>query len=157
MFRLSSSSSRLFSPILRSKTFIKYSTISTLSFSISLSNSHIYCSNSFQSQNTSIPLRSSLPLSSPSLPLVVTSENSLQFLQRKFSEIWNFLKRFFYGSKRIIECSVVIGSAVAIAPPLLYFGKEEYLWKYIVDSIQYLGPTFIKLAQWASSRPDLFP
>ena len=34
---------------------------------------------------------------------------------------------------------------------------EEFTWDYIIWSIQHLGPTFIKLAQWASTRPDLFP
>lgn len=34
---------------------------------------------------------------------------------------------------------------------------EELTWDYIMWSIQRLGPCFIKLAQWASTRPDLFP
>lgn len=34
---------------------------------------------------------------------------------------------------------------------------EDFTWDYIIWSIQRLGPCFIKLAQWASTRPDLFP
>jgi len=34
---------------------------------------------------------------------------------------------------------------------------EEFTWDYIMWSIQRLGPCFVKLAQWASTRPDLFP
>lgn len=34
---------------------------------------------------------------------------------------------------------------------------ENATWTYLVWAVQHLGPTFIKLAQWASSRPDLFP
>lgn len=34
---------------------------------------------------------------------------------------------------------------------------EEFTWTYLVWAIQQLGPCFVKLAQWASTRPDLFP
>jgi hypothetical protein len=34
---------------------------------------------------------------------------------------------------------------------------ENITWNYFTFAIQSLGPCFIKLAQWASTRPDLFP
>lgn len=34
---------------------------------------------------------------------------------------------------------------------------EDAIWDYCMWSIQLLGPTFVKLAQWASTRPDLYP
>jgi aarF domain-containing kinase len=34
---------------------------------------------------------------------------------------------------------------------------ENYTWGYLVWAAQRLGPCFVKLAQWASTRPDLFP
>jgi aarF domain-containing kinase len=34
---------------------------------------------------------------------------------------------------------------------------EDAVWDYCMWSIQLLGPTFVKLAQWASTRPDLYP
>lgn len=34
---------------------------------------------------------------------------------------------------------------------------ENITWNYLLYSISQLGPCFIKLAQWASTRPDLFP
>lgn len=44
-----------------------------------------------------------------------------------------------------------------LTPPALFLNYKEELWSYYLNCIQYLGPTFIKLAQWASTRPDLFP
>jgi aarF domain-containing kinase len=49
----------------------------------------------------------------------------------------------------LLPASYVLGSSV----PAL----EEFTWDYIIWSIQRLGPTFVKMAQWASTRPDLFP
>jgi len=34
---------------------------------------------------------------------------------------------------------------------------EDVVWDSIIWAIQTLGPTFVKLAQWASTRPDLYP
>ena len=34
---------------------------------------------------------------------------------------------------------------------------EDLVWDCCLWAIQQLGPTFVKLAQWASTRPDLYP
>ena len=34
---------------------------------------------------------------------------------------------------------------------------EEYTWRYLIWAVGRLGPCFVKFAQWASTRPDLFP
>ena len=34
---------------------------------------------------------------------------------------------------------------------------EDIVWDCCLWAIQHLGPTFVKLAQWASTRPDLYP
>jgi aarF domain-containing kinase len=49
----------------------------------------------------------------------------------------------------LLPASYTLGSSVPAV--------EEFTWDYIIWSIQRLGPCFIKLAQWASTRPDLFP
>lgn len=92
----------------------------------------------------------------PIVSTIVVSESTTEFLKRKVKEIYHWLRRFFLATKRTAVCTVVISTAVVVSPIALYFGKEQFVWNYIVDSIQFLGPTFIKLAQWASTRPDLF-
>jgi aarF domain-containing kinase len=49
-----------------------------------------------------------------------------------------------------------------LAPAAFYFGEkdgagEEAFWRYFVWAMETLGPTYIKLCQWASTRPDMFP
>jgi hypothetical protein len=139
-----------------SAALFRYSSLASLSIYLASFSSHSNC----ESQH--LVHHAQPPLPAPALPSPLplppqTAESTYQYVKRSLYSLWRYLKRFFYASKRITECSLVIGSAVVIAPPALYFGREEFLWQYIVDSIQYLGPTFIKLAQWASSRPDLFP
>ncbi len=43
-----------------------------------------------------------------------------------------------------------------VTPAALYFEKDEDLFSLYIWCIEKLGPTFIKMAQWASTRPDLF-
>ncbi len=40
---------------------------------------------------------------------------------------------------------------------VLYPMSREWAWRYIRWTLQELGPVFVKLAQWASTRRDLFP
>lgn len=71
--------------------------------------------------------------------------------------VWEKMKRIYLAIKRFIYCSAVTSSVLVVGPVALYMGKEESFWRYLIGCIETLGPTFIKLAQWASSRPDLFP
>jgi hypothetical protein len=81
----------------------------------------------------------------------------VQRVKQRVVDLWNKLCRFFMASKRIVICGSVISSALLLTPFAVYSNQKEFLWRYYLNSIQYLGPTFIKLAQWASTRPDLFP
>lgn len=63
---------------------------------------------------------------------------------------------------RILEY-LIYGIPVALVAPAAFYLQdispelEEAIWKYLIWTIEQLGPTFIKFAQWASTRPDLYP
>ena len=59
-----------------------------------------------------------------------------------------------------------LGASVAIPGMVVRFLEHRSLspafltdlwWRWAVASLEIAGPTFIKLAQWAASRPDMFP
>ena len=58
--------------------------------------------------------------------------------------------------ERIIFCTIVTTPAAVATPIAMIIGKEKELWEYLIWCIELLGPTFIKMAQWAATRPDLF-
>lgn len=68
-------------------------------------------------------------------------------VKRTVEYLWRLMQYAIYG---IPALSLV---------PLGYYvpSTEDAVWSYLVWTIEQLGPTFIKFAQWASSRPDIFP
>ena len=77
-------------------------------------------------------------------------------------EMINKLEKFIRYCKRFLTY-LLLGLPVAIVSPAAYLlrgvipSAEEWGWDYMIWAIEKLGPTFIKLAQWASTRPDLYP
>lgn len=76
---------------------------------------------------------------------------------------WDALESWFHSAAQYVRvcyrmayCTTVVSSVAWLAPWILTFQDKEALYVYIIRCIEHLGPTFIKLAQWASSRPDLF-
>lgn len=64
--------------------------------------------------------------------------------------------------ERILTYLVVGAPLAGLMPANYVLGStfpelENVTWGYLVWAIQRLGPCFIKMAQWASTRPDLFP
>jgi hypothetical protein len=58
---------------------------------------------------------------------------------------------------RMAYCTTIITGATWLAPVILLVKDKDTLYEFLVSCIELLGPTFVKLAQWASSRRDLFP
>ncbi|KIM24111.1 hypothetical protein M408DRAFT_332002 [Serendipita vermifera MAFF 305830] len=124
-------------------------------------------SNSFIHTMTNSP--ACIPTVSPSVrtPLIASApETSLSFL----SHIAKLLRKYIFSPLRTglrFLHLVIIFSPVLFTAPMLFVGKAEpehggegwgALWWYdrLTRSMQRAGPTFIKLAQWAASRRDLF-
>lgn len=97
------------------------------------------------------------------LALLAASGTVVAVKEEEAGGWWAYFKSLYVASLRflrlfgrVLYCSTVISSALVVAPPLLLLNKSETLWAYVVACIEVLGPTYVKLAQWASSRPDLF-
>lgn len=64
--------------------------------------------------------------------------------------------------QRLLTYALYGAPLVGLVPASYLLGEkfpdlEHATWSYLVWAIQQLGPCFVKLAQWASTRPDLFP
>ena len=73
---------------------------------------------------------------------------------------WSGIVRGLKAIRRVLVLSALF-APVAVLAPLAYSGVSgavtEYAWEYAISGIEFAGPTFIKLCQWASTRSDLFP
>lgn len=75
---------------------------------------------------------------------VTTVKDTVRYIQRVMTYL-------LYGAPLVglVPATYVLGESF---PDL-----ENATWRYLVWAIQRLGPCFVKMAQWASTRPDLFP
>lgn len=60
-------------------------------------------------------------------------------------------------SLMLLSLPLVFGVPLALTLGRLIPLIEELCWEYALRAVHRAGPTYIKLAQWASSRSDLFP
>ncbi|KIY51278.1 ABC1-domain-containing protein [Fistulina hepatica ATCC 64428] len=62
-------------------------------------------------------------------------------------------------STRFVYLLILFTPVIICSPALLVTPPEAPIWWYdlLVYTMETAGPTFIKLAQWAASRKDLFP
>jgi len=70
--------------------------------------------------------------------------------------------RFFRYLYRFLTITAVATPLAVLTPAAYLLGKrvpaiEEFAYTYLVWGLNQLGPAFIKLGQWASTRPDLYP
>mmetsp|Transcript_4047 Transcript_4047/g.8855 ORF Transcript_4047/g.8855 Transcript_4047/m.8855 type:complete len:556 (+) Transcript_4047:192-1859(+) len=95
-----------------------------------------------------------------------TSPSAMQALVTATRE--NALKAAAFISRAARYAGRLVLYGVLGAPMLVLFpcartlgdtfpALEHLTWGYMIWAVQTLGPCFIKLAQWASTRPDLFP
>ena len=67
---------------------------------------------------------------------------------------WFFIRTCFRG----IYLTVLFSPVVILGPFAYFFETLRDSWFVLLkQTISYAGPMYIKAAQWASSRPDLFP
>ena len=65
-----------------------------------------------------------------------------------------------FGFLTALSASVIIPSATLYVLPSWTPARawlSELCWNYALWSIELAGPTYVKLGQWAATRPDMFP
>jgi hypothetical protein len=86
---------------------------------------------------------------------IISPTSTVQKIVKKAKKIVKYIKR--------ILMYAILGVPATVLAPIAYFLRdilpeaEQWSWDYSIWAIEKLGPTFIKLAQWASTRPDIFP
>ncbi len=86
--------------------------------------------------------------------------NRINLYRVKFemrNTILNRLSRGFYLGKRLVELHLLFLPVILSSPLLLKEDFRIFWYRITMYSMKRAGPTFIKLGQWASSRPDLIP
>lgn len=84
------------------------------------------------------------------VPVEETRRRSMELLQRNKGNV-------IYLSWRCIQLCIIFGP-LAIAAPVCYgLQRWDGWYGWVVECLERAGATFIKLGQWASTRPDVFP
>lgn len=101
------------------------------------------------------------PVRDPEVITVIKEEVN-RTVNQKVKEIVELVKKLLVYLQRVFAYAVCGGPVVLIGATAYVMGGvdplfEDLVWDYCMWSIQLLGPTFVKLAQWASTRPDLYP
>lgn len=93
-----------------------------------------------------------------SMAAVRETDEEGHWVYRGAQKMGRFLKYLY----RFLTISTIASPMTVLGPSAFLLGKyvpalEEMAWGYLVWAINQLGPAFIKLGQWASTRPDLYP
>ena len=138
-----------------------YLAFSTLMLDVTLSSQEVtYCT-------IPPPVR---PLAFSSVTLMSTDEQ--RFLNRVVSRIKKWIESFWEAllfSVRSAEVAIRLAPLVVLTPAAVLSSHMTHqhssdpthlsnlAWWYTLRSLQQLGPAFVKLAQWAATRRDIFP
>ncbi len=145
-------------PNLRRRAAISGSVLAILAVSQHKHFNRVYCASAalLESKQIKEATKPAAEVKKAEVILQKVEENAtswLEYLQNCVYSLTKYVKTWV----RMMYCTTVVSSVAWFAPGILFFKDKEALYAYIVYCIELLGPTFIKLAQWASSRPDLFP
>lgn len=94
--------------------------------------------------------------------VVMITKKEASTVGQRTKEIIRVIKKMLEYLQRIFAYTVLGVPVICVGTTAYALGGvapliEDLVWDYCMWSIQLLGPTFVKLAQWASTRPDLYP
>jgi aarF domain-containing kinase len=74
-------------------------------------------------------------------------------------KVWRYLRDLFRSLWRGAQLTLIFSPAMLSAPLLLFSDEAKHAtwWKLFKSCVRTAGACFTKLAQWISTRPDLFP
>ena len=81
--------------------------------------------------------------------------STLRRVYKRAVKVVRYMQRLFMYALLGLPAAAIVPAAYAASA--IIPSAEEWGWNYMIWAIEQLGPTFIKLAQWASTRPDLYP
>ena len=96
------------------------------------------------------------------VPELVIMQQNKSSLQAKAEEIIRLVNKLLRYLHRIFMYAVLGIPVITVASTAYALGGvsptiENIVWDCCLWAIHELGPSFVKLAQWASTRPDLYP
>ena len=107
-------------------------------------------------ESSSVAVCAAAPYVAPAVVVVPPPSSflcRLSYLRRSFVRYFRALLRLLRVTATLLPLSVLAPATLVLPSPFL----RDVTWRYATFSIQSLGPAFIKLAQWAATRRDLFP
>jgi aarF domain-containing kinase len=110
------------------------------------------------------------PQAQPPQARKIVPKNSAELVATPSSRLERFVDRLRKSVRYLYRLCQYLFYGIpllSVAPIAYYCGDspegslgsrvEDGIWRYLVWTLEQLGPTFVKFAQWASSRPDVFP
>jgi len=94
---------------------------------------------------------------SPSSRIESKSWKIARSIRRRLWKLVQMLKDLCSVAIRATEIGVILSPLTILGPAAFVTSSmEQFTWSYLLHAIQWLGPAFVKLAQWAATRRDLF-
>ena len=85
---------------------------------------------------------------------------TFDWIKRLLKRYWDYILVVLRGTEiaLILSPMLLLTPAAVVADRFLHTSNVSDLsWAYLVNSVQFLGPAFVKLCQWAATRRDIFP
>lgn len=106
-------------------------------------------------------------LSQKNTPVLLASSRALTTRQSLLHRYWRWLKSWFRAAwkgvsvaARSTEVALRL-SPLTILAPLAILTQSKYwnevTWRYIISTVQGIGPVAVKFCQWIATRRDMFP